>query len=312
MPSPQPRPGLGEGLFVEHISRTCRISGPSGEVVIGPGHPLAVIAGPCVVESRAMTLRIAESACEAARSAGLPLVFKASFDKANRGALNAARGAGIDAGLEVLAEVRESRGVPVTTDIHLPEQAAIVAPVVDIIQIPAFLCRQTDLLVAAGRAAARHGRAVNIKKGQFLSPEEMAGPVNKVIAQGCANLLVTERGTFFGYHRLVNDFIGIGDLMGGVYEGGVRPAVCFDCTHSAQLPGGLPLPGGQGAASGGRREHVPLLARAAAAAGVDAIFMECHPDPKASPSDADTVLDVREVPGLLRTLARLAQVSRGG
>lgn len=250
-------------------------------------------------------MRIARTLREACASLRMPFIFKASFDKANRSSGKSARGPGIDAGLETLAEIRRTLGVPVTTDVHDPDQARAVAEVIDLLQIPAFLCRQTDLLLAAGEAASRFGRAVNIKKGQFLAPAEMAGPVNKVMSAGCREVMVTERGTFFGYHRLVNDFIGVGDLLEAVFDAGVRPAVCFDGTHSAQLPGA------QGHSTGGRRDRVPLLAKAAAAAGVDALFLECHPAPDQALSDASTMLRLEEVPDLLRAVAQIARIVRG-
>ena len=235
--------------------------GPDNRVEIGDGHPLAIIAGPCVIEAWDTLARVAERVRGACAAVGLGYIFKASFDKANRTSVSSARGPGIDEGLDMLARVRREFGVPVTTDIHEPAHAGVAAEVVDLLQIPAFLCRQTDLLVAAGEAARLRGRAVNIKKGQFVAPAEMVGPVGKVATTGCREVMLTERGTFFGYHRLVNDFIGMGDMMEQEYPGGVRPPVCFDCTHSAQLPGA-------GTTTGGRRDRVPLLARAAVAVGV--------------------------------------------
>lgn len=269
---------------------------------IGPGRPLAVIAGPCTLESYELAMTIGTTVRDACAKLGLPFIFKASFDKANRTSITSLRGPGAEEGLATLARVRAALGVPVTTDIHTPEQAVPAAQAVDILQIPAFLCRQTDLLVAAGKAAVAHRRAVNVKKGQFLSPAEMVGPVNKMAQAGCMNVMLTERGTFFGYGKLVNDFIGIGDMMElertgpGAPEG---PPVCFDCTHSAQLPGA-----GAGVTAG-RRERVPMLAKAAVAAGVHAVFLECHPDPDKAVSDAATMLALRDVPGLLGTLAKI-------
>ncbi len=241
---------------------------------------------------------------DACRDAGLPYIFKASFDKANRSSVASPRGPGLSRGLATLVEVRESLGVPATTDIHEPAQAGPVADAIDMLQIPAFLCRQTDLLAAAGEAAARRDRAVNVKKGQFLSPSEMAGPVRKLVEAGCSNLLLTERGTFFGYHRLVNDFLGLGDLMELTIPARGRSAplgpfpVCFDCTHSTQQPGAGETPGG-------RPERAPHLARAAAAAGVHAIFMECHPDPARAVSDAATMLRLDEAVALIPLLAAI-------
>ncbi|MDX2115758.1 MAG: 3-deoxy-8-phosphooctulonate synthase [Planctomycetota bacterium] len=284
--------------------RLCRIPGPDNQSFrVGDGQPLCVIAGPCVIEDRELMFSVARTLRDACAASGLGYVFKASFDKANRTSADSSRGPGISAGLDLLAEIRESEGVPVTTDIHEAWQAEKVAEVVDIIQIPAFLCRQTDLLVAAGEAAGRRGRSVNVKKGQFISPAEMKGPVGKLVAAGCGDIMVTERGTFFGYHRLVNDFIGIGDMLEARYHADVRPPVCFDATHSAQLPG-------LGATSGGRRERVPLLARAAAAAGVDALFLECHPEPERARSDASTMLALSDAAPLLRQVAAIAALVR--
>ncbi len=282
----------------------CIVTGPgSGATVeIGAGRPLVIIAGPCVLESVEMALEVGRTMKHCCAEAGLGYIFKASFDKANRTSMSSSRGPGLERGLGQLATVRAELGVPVTTDLHDPGQAEGVAGVADLLQIPAFLCRQTDLLVAAGRAAAESGRAVNVKKGQFLSPEEMAGPVGKLEASGCRNIMLTERGTFFGYHRLVNDFIGIGDLM--ELEAGRSCPVCFDATHSAQLPGATTT-------TGGRRERVPLLARAAVAAGVHAVFLECHPDPGRALSDASTMLALKDAPALIRTLASIRKAVEG-
>jgi len=268
----------------------CRV----GEIEIGPGRPLAIIAGPCVLESEALGLEVGQRLHEACAGLGLSYIFKASFDKANRTSAGAARGPGLEGGLDALARIGERLGAPVTTDIHAPDQAQPAAQRVDLLQIPAFLCRQTDLLAAAGEAASARSRAVNVKKGQFLSPQEMAGPMGKLRAAGCSNLMATERGTFFGYHRLVNDFAGLADMMD------LGLPVCFDATHSTQLPGA-------GASSGGRPERAPLLARAAVAAGAHAIFLECHPDPSRGMSDAATMLPLEEVPALLGALARLRE-----
>ncbi|MEQ8850601.1 MAG: 3-deoxy-8-phosphooctulonate synthase [Phycisphaerales bacterium] len=290
-------------------ARTCSF----GPVTIGSGRPLAVIAGPCTLESLDMALAIGETVRDACAELGLAYVFKASFDKANRTSVTSPRGPGMDEGLAHLAMIKDKLGVPVTTDIHDPAQAAPVAEVVDALQIPAFLCRQSDLLAAAAEAANARGIAVNVKKGQFLSPAEMVGPVRKLAESGCENVLLTERGTFFGYHRLVNDFIGLGDLMEldcsgfsktphpgplpeGEREARWSPPVCFDVTHSTQLPG-------SGSQTGGRPERGPLLARAAVAAGVHAVFIECHPDPSKAWSDGATQLKTEAMPGLLRELA---------
>ncbi len=289
------------------------VDGPAQRFHVGPGHSLAVIAGPCAIESLDLCLSVADRLSNACAEFDMPFVFKASFDKANRTSIESRRGPGLEEGLEVLAAVRERTGVPVTTDIHAPEQAAAAAEVVDVLQIPAFLCRQTDLLVAASEAARKHRRGVNIKKGQFLSPEEMRGPVNKCRSAGCTNLLLTERGTFFGYHRLVTDLIGLGDLIqldpSGAKKKGFDdsslprggPPVCFDATHSAQLPGAS-------STTGGRAERVPLLARAAVAAGVHAVFLETHPQPEKAISDRSTMLALDRVIPLLRQLAGIRKV----
>jgi len=278
------------------MKRTCAV----GVHEIGPGRPLAVIAGPCTLESRELGLRVGETVAEACAEAGLPYIFKASYDKANRSNLTGKRGPGIERGLEELASIREALGAPVTTDVHTPEQCAAAAEAVDLLQIPAFLCRQTDLLVAAGEAAAAHGRAVNVKKGQFLAPAEMCGAAGKVAGSGCDEIILTERGTFFGYHRLVTDFIGVGDLIDPPADWAVRemPPVCYDATHSAQLPG-------LGSSSGGRADRAPLLARAAVAAGVHAVFLETHPDPSIAWSDGATMIPLAEMRGLIASLAAI-------
>jgi 2-dehydro-3-deoxyphosphooctonate aldolase (KDO 8-P synthase) len=277
------------------MSRLCRVK----NIEIGAGRPLAVIAGPCVIESREMGLAIGRTLRDACRELGLAYVFKASFDKANRSSIASARGPGLKTGVEWIASIAAELGVPCTTDIHEPSQAEPAAQRIDLLQIPAFLCRQTDLLVAAGRAAATHGRAVNVKKGQFLSPGEMSGPVRKLTETSCHNVMLTERGTFFGYGRLVNDFLGLGDLIELKGKGvEAPPPVCFDCTHSTQLPGA-------GEQTGGRPDRAPLLARAAVAAGVHAVFIECHPEPAKAMSDASTMLPLVGVPGLLKQLAAI-------
>ena len=260
---------------------------------LGPGTygPLLIIAGPCILESDAINMRIGETMRDACAKHGLSFVFKASFDKANRSSVKSARGPGLERGCDMLAKLKSALGVPVTTDIHEPQQAARAAQAVDILQIPAFLARQTDLLAAA----AATGRAVNVKKGQFMAPAEMAGAIGKLRESGAKQIMLTERGTFFGYHRLVNDFAGVGDMM----QMGVP--VCFDVTHSTQKPG-------EGETSGGNPHHAPLLARAAVAAGVDAIFLECHPDPAASLSDRSTIQLLDRMPALLGQLAEIRRV----
>ncbi len=270
-------------------------------MTIGRGQAPAIIAGPCVLESFELGLEIGRAVRDACREHGLGYIFKASYDKANRTSIDSARGPGLERGLEWIGRIGRDLGVPTTTDIHEPSQAEPAARVVDLIQIPAFLCRQTDLLVAAGRAAREHGRGVNVKKGQYLSPEEMAGPLGKLSQAGCDNVMVTERGTFFGYGRLVNDFVGVAELM-ELRAGGAEPApVCFDCTHSTQRPGR----GEGGKVTGGESRRAPMLARAATAAGVHALFMECHPEPARAMSDAATMLPLVEVPRLLSDVAAL-------
>lgn len=241
-----------------------------GRVRIGGGGPLALIAGPCVIEGEAFTLRLAESLAKLARRRRIPLVFKASFDKANRTARDSFRGVGFDAGLRVLARVRRETGLPVTTDVHEAGQAAAVAQAADLLQIPAFLARQTDLLAAA----ARTGRPVNVKKGQFMAPEDMRHALAK--AAGAGGVLLTERGTTFGYHNLVVDFRSLPILRA------LGAPVVFDATHSVQRPSVA------GGVSGGDRAFIPALVRAACAVGVDALFVETHPRPALAKSDAAT------------------------
>lgn len=263
------------------------------EVTIGRDCPLAVIAGPCVIESRDHTLRLADRIGSICRSLELPLIFKASFDKANRSSVDSFRGPGQEKGLAILREVREETGLPVLSDVHLPDQVQAAGEVLDCIQIPAFLCRQTDLLVAAGKS----GRCVNVKKGQFMSPEQMGHAVAKVSSTGNDNVLLTERGTFFGYHRLVNDMTAISVMQ-------QFAPVVFDATHSCQLPGE------QGHQSGGQREHVGLLAAAGIAAGADALFLEVHDNPDQALSDSATVYPVDDVAELLTRCRKIANAVR--
>ena len=272
-------------------SRAVRV----GPVTIGGGAPLALIAGPCVIESRDAALRHAERVRDIAARAGLPVVYKSSFDKANRTAVDAFRGPGMDEGLRILAEVRRETGLPVLTDVHDRTQIAAAAEVADVLQTPAFLCRQTDFILAV--AAAR--RPVNLKKGQFLSPLEMAEVVRKARSTGNPDVLVTERGFTFGYNNLVSDIRALPVLA----ETGCP--VVFDATHSVQQPGGL------GTASGGERRFVAPLARAAVAAGVDAVFMEVHEDPSRALSDGATSLPLAELPTLLRELVAIDRALRG-
>lgn len=261
-----------------------------GSVTVGTGHPLALIAGPCVIEGEDHLLGVAERLQEICARVGIPVILKSSYDKANRTSLASFRGPGIKRGLAFLRRVREKTGLPVLTDVHDVSQVTLAAEVVDALQIPAFLCRQTDLLLAAGQS----GLAVNVKKGQFLSPGEVPRVVEKVVSTGNHRLLITERGTSFGYNNLVVDMRALPMMRAIGYP------VVFDATHSLQLPGGT------GVASGGLREYVPHLARAAVAAGCDAIFMEVHPDPDRAPSDGATMWPLGELEGLLLSLLRIA------
>ena len=262
----------------------------------GPGFPLLVIAGPCVIEAEMLCLQIAEMLVGLEERLGVQMVFKASFDKANRTSGGSFRGIGIDEGLAILDKVRRTTGLPVTTDIHLPEQAAAVGEVCDLIQIPAFLCRQTDLLLAA----AATGRAVNVKKGQFLAPGDMKHAVAKLLAGGCHDICLCERGTFFGYGRLVNDFAGL------VAMRSLGVPVIFDATHSVQQPASL------GEATGGDRSLVEPLARAAAAVGIDGVFFETHPDPDSSPSDGPNMVPLDQLEGVLGRVLRIHEARLAG
>ena len=256
---------------------------------VGAGQPLAVIAGPCVIESLDLCREVAAQAQAVCRELGLPYIFKASFDKANRTSSGSFRGGGLDRGLETLAAIKAEFGVPVLTDVHETWQIKPVAEVVDVLQIPAFLSRQTDLLVAAGES----GRVVNVKKGQFLAPWDMKNVVEKVMGTGNERLLLTERGASFGYNTLVVDMRSLPILRGLGYP------VVFDATHSVQQPGG------QGTTSGGQREFIPTLLRAAVAAGVDALFLEVHPTPEKALSDAATMLPLADLRGLLTLAAAI-------
>jgi 2-dehydro-3-deoxyphosphooctonate aldolase (KDO 8-P synthase) len=257
-----------------------------GGVTFANDRPLAVFAGPCQMESRAHALEMATALKEIAGRLGLGLVYKTSFDKANRTSLRAARGVGLDPALAVFAEIRERLGLPVLTDVHEVQQCARVAEVVDVLQIPAFLCRQTDLLIAA----AKTGRPVKVKKGQFLAPWDMANVVAKITSSGNANVLVTERGASFGYNTLVVDMRSLAIM------GELGCPVIFDATHAVQQPGG------QGTASGGERRFVPLLARAAVAVGVAGVFIETHQDPDHAPSDGPNMVPLKQFEGLMREL----------
>jgi 2-dehydro-3-deoxyphosphooctonate aldolase (KDO 8-P synthase) len=274
-------------------------SGPNAHVTIGPvtfGNdlPIALFAGPCQMESRAHALEMASALKEICARRGIGLVYKTSFDKANRTSLTGKRGLGLDKALEVFAEVRESLGLPVVTDVHEAGQCAPVGEVVDVVQIPAFLCRQTDLLVAA----ARTGRVVKIKKGQFLAPWDMKNVVAKVTESGNRNVLVTERGVSFGYNTLVTDMRGL------VIMAETGAPVIFDATHSVQQPGG------QGTSSGGDRQFVPVLARAAVAVGVAGLFIETHEDPDSAPSDGPNMVPLKDFEALVAELQAFDEVAK--
>jgi 2-dehydro-3-deoxyphosphooctonate aldolase (KDO 8-P synthase) len=261
----------------------------------GAGEKLLVVAGPCVIESESLTLLIAERLAEVTRELPVQLVFKGSFDKANRTSTDAYRGAGLDEGLRILERCGQVAGVPVTTDVHESSQAAAVGQVCAVLQIPAFLARQTDLLIAA----ARTGRAVHVKKGQFMAPWDMRHVVGKLSAAGCRDVLVCERGTFFGYGRLVNDMRAVPQMQS------LGVPVVFDATHSVQEPSGL------GSATGGNRAMVEPLARAAMALGVDGLFCETHPDPDHSPSDGPNMVPLDQFGPMLRRLLEIRTVVSG-
>lgn len=290
---PEPRfrtPDLALADNLSDMSHHCTV----GPITIGPEHELTIIAGPCVLEDDAIQHAICDRIQQVCSELDVPWIFKGSFDKANRTSLTSPRGPGISEGLDQLAAIRDRYDIPITTDVHEPAQADAVAQVVDLLQIPAFLCRQTDLLAACGQT----GKPINIKKGQFLSPAEMSYAADKAMQAGAGGLMLTERGTFFGYHRLVNDFIGLGDLAELGWP------VCFDVTHSTQLPGG-----GSGR-SGGRPERAGLLARAASAAGVDALFLEVHPNPEAAASDASTVQSLDAAEAMIREAVAIRRAWR--
>ncbi len=272
------------------MSQRCSFAG----LEVGGGAPLLLIAGPCVLEDLDTALEVAHAMSRAAASVGMGYVFKASFDKANRTSISSYRGPGLDRGIKMLAEIKERAGVPVVTDIHLPEQAEAVGEVADILQIPAFLCRQTDLLIAA----ARTGVPVNIKKGQFLAPWDMAHPLAKVREAGGRVVMLTERGSCFGYNNLVVDMRGLGVMRA------LGAPVIFDATHSVQLPGASKADG-EVACSGGERHHVPALARAAVAAGVDGVFMEVHPEPDKALCDGPNSMFLEGAAALLGQLAAI-------
>jgi len=265
-----------------------------GNVVFANDAPLALIAGPCQLESRQHAFDMAGSLKEMAEKLGIGFVYKTSFDKANRTSLSGTRGAGLEAALPVFADLRKELGVPVLTDVHTEEQCRIVAEVVDVLQIPAFLCRQTDLLVAA----AKTGKVVNVKKGQFLAPWDMKNVVGKVVGSGNPNVMATERGTSFGYNTLINDMRGLPIMA----EQGVP--VIFDATHSVQQPGG------KGDSTGGERRFVETLARAAVAVGVAGVFIETHQDPDNAPSDGPNMVHLKDMPALIERLMAFDRVAK--
>ncbi len=261
-------------------------------VQFGGGHPFVFIAGPCVIESPQGALKIAETLKKITRKLGVAFVFKASYDKANRTSIHSFRGPGIVEGLQILAQVKQKLDVPVLSDVHSVEEAKLAGEVLDIIQIPAFLCRQTDLIVAA----ANTGRVVNVKKGQFLAPMDVKGIIRKMEEAGNRRLLLTERGTSFGYNTLITDFKGMAAMRMLGYP------VIFDATHSVQKPGGL------GHASGGDSEYIPVLSRCAVAAGIDGLFMETHPNPAKALSDGPNMLPLNKIEGLLKQLIAIEKI----
>jgi 2-dehydro-3-deoxyphosphooctonate aldolase (KDO 8-P synthase) len=270
--------------------RTVRVGG----IDIGNDRPFVLIAGPCQIESRAHALEVAQALAEISRRTAVPVIYKSSYDKANRTSASAARGVGMEAGLRILSDVREATGLPALTDVHTAEQCTAAAQVVDVLQIPAFLCRQTDLLLAAGET----GRVVNVKKGQFLAPWDMVNVAAKIASTGNHNILLCERGASFGYNTLVSDMRALPIMARTGYP------VVFDATHSVQQPGG------QGTSSGGQREFAPVLARAALAVGVAAVFIETHPDPDQAPSDGPNMIPLRDMEALINRLAAFDRLAK--
>lgn len=266
-----------------------------GKVLIGEGSAPLIIAGPCVIENEEITFYTAESLVGICAAAGLPLIFKSSFDKANRSSLDSFRGPGIDKGLKILSDVKSRFGVPVISDVHSVEEIRPAAEVLDALQIPAFLCRQTDLILAASNT----GKTINIKKGQFLAPWDVRNIIDKFVSTGNRNLLITERGSSFGYNNLVVDFRSFPIMRSFGYP------VIFDVTHSLQLPGG------QGSCSGGQREYAEPLARAAVAAGVDGLFMEVHPEPEKALCDGPNMIRLDELPALLKIIGDIHSLLKG-
>lgn len=265
-----------------------------GSLKIGNTQPFTLIAGPCVLESRSHAMEMAGALVELTNKLGIGFIYKTSFDKANRTSLQGARGLGLDEALPIFTEIREKWGCPVLTDVHEPSQCAVVAEAVDVLQIPAFLCRQTDLLLAAGQT----GKAINLKKGQFLAPWDLKNSVKKIESTGNKNIFVCERGVSFGYNTLVSDMRSLPILAQMGYP------VVFDATHSVQQPGG------QGTSTGGQREFVPVLARAALSIGVGAVFIETHQDPDNAPSDGPNMVKLKDMPDLLKTLLAFDRLAK--
>lgn len=265
-----------------------------GNLTIGNDLPLTLLAGPCVMESREHALEMSQALVEITNKLGMGLIYKTSFDKANRTSLKGARGVGLKDALPIFAEIREKWGCPVVTDVHEPEQCALVAEVVDVLQIPAFLCRQTDLLLAAGQT----GKVLNVKKGQFLAPWDMKNVVNKIEETGNKNIMLCERGASFGYNTLISDMRALPIMAEFGYP------VVFDATHSVQQPGG------KGASTGGQREFVPVLARSAISLGIAAVFLETHQDPDAAPSDGPNMVKLKDMPKLLETLMSFDRLAK--
>lgn len=281
----------GQTLTPNHI---VEVPAPRGTVRIGQSLPVAFIAGPCQLESRAHALEMSAALREIGDRLDAQIIYKTSFDKANRSSINTARGLGLDASLQIFNDIRESSGLPVLTDVHLPDQCAEVAQAVDVLQIPAFLSRQTDLLVAA----AQTGKAVNVKKGQFMAPWDMKNVVNKLVQSGCRDVLVCERGVSFGYNTLVSDMRALPELAA------TGAPVVFDATHSVQQPGG------QGTTSGGQRQYVPILARAAAAVGIAAVFIETHENPDKAPSDGPNMVPLNQLEELMRQIMAVDKLAK--
>ena len=280
---------------MSHLQTVIKLKTPVGTVYeIGNAEPLTILAGPCAMESREHALETAHMLKEISNNVGLNLIYKTSYDKANRTSIHSPRGVGLEKAMSVFAEIREQTGLPCVTDVHTEEHCRIAAEVIDVLQIPAFLCRQTDLLVAA----AKTGRVINIKKGQFLAPWDMENVLNKVFNAGNTNVMACERGASFGYNTLVTDFRGLTIMKN------FGAPVVFDATHSVQQPGG------RGGTSGGQREFVPTLARAATAIGVAAIFMETHPDPDNAPSDGPNMIPTGEFEDMLHEISAFDKLSK--